>query len=196
MSVLQGDIKMQGEAKMSALGLRQQYETEIRPAWQKRENMTSVHGVPRVRSVVLNMGMGRALQDKSVMESAMKGLSQIAGQKPRLTVAKNSIAGFKIREGMPMGLKVTLRGNRMYEFLQRFIIVAMPRIRDFRGVSPRSFDGHGNFSMGIRESDIFPEVMNEEIMGSFGMDIAIVTSAETDAEARSLLESFGIPFRS
>lgn len=181
---------------MFSVGLKEYYEKEIRPSWQKQENLSSIHAVPHLRYIVLNMGVGKAMQDKSVMESIMRGMAAISGQKPRVTMAKKSIAAFRLREGVPLGVKVTLRGRRMYHFLHRLILVAMPRIRDFRGVLSRSFDGRGNFSFGLKESDIFPEAVKEEIMGSLGMDITIVTSAETNADARKLLELFGIPFRS
>ncbi len=181
---------------MFSVGLKEHYENSIRPSWKEREKLSSLHAVPRLRYIVLNMGVGKSMQDKSVMESIMRGLAAISGQKPRMTMAKKSIAAFRLREGVPLGLKVTLRGPRMYHFLQRLILVAMPRIRDFRGVLSRSFDGNGNFSFGLKESDIFPEATKEEIMGSFGMDISIITSAKTDADAKKLLELFGIPFRS
>ncbi len=176
-------------------GFREQYVETIRPSLLKKMGYNNIYAVPRIEKIVLNMGLGKMLQDKSAMDTAVKGMADICGQHPSVTRAKKSIAGFKIRENMPLGLMATLRGERMYEFLQRLIIIAMPRIRDFRGVSPKSFDGHGNFSMGIKEHHIFPEINYDKVSDLMGMDICIVTTANTDAEARELLAEFGVPFR-
>lgn len=177
------------------LSLKEQYETIVRPKMMKEVGYSNVHQVPRIEKICLNMGLGLSLQDKGVLEAASKGLGDISGQKPCLAKAKKSIAGFKLRQGMPVGLKVTIRGMRAYEFLQRLIVVAMPRIRDFRGVSPKSFDGRGNFSMGIKEHQIFPEIDYDRISDILGMNIVINTTASTDDEARMLLRELGIPFK-
>lgn len=152
--------------------------------------------VPHLEKIVLNMGVGEAKDNIKTLEAAAAEMAQIAGQRPVITKAKKSVASFKIREGMPIGCKVTLRGNRMYEFFDKLINVALPRVRDFRGVSPKSFDGRGNFSMGIREQLIFPEIIYDKIEKIRGMDIIIVTTAKTDEEARELLRLYGMPFRS
>jgi large subunit ribosomal protein L5 len=151
--------------------------------------------VPRILKITLNMGVGEAKQDSKVLDHAVQQLAQIAGQQPVITRARKSIAGFKIREGMPIGTKVTLRGARMYEFLDRLMTIAMPRIRDFRGIDPNSFDGRGNFSLGLREQIIFPEIDYDAIDKVRGLDVAITTSAATDDEARDLLRELGMPFR-
>lgn len=171
------------------------YEEVVRPSLMKRGGYTNLHAVPRLKKIVLNMGLGRKLQDKSVLEAAMEGLADISGQKPCLTRAKKSIAGFKIREEMPIGLMVTLRRDRMMEFLHRLVVIAMPRIRDFRGISAKSFDGQGNISLGIKEHHIFPEIKYDKISDILGLDVSIVTTAQTDQEAKMLLEELGIPFR-
>lgn len=155
----------------------------------------SVMQVPRIEKITINMGLGEALSDKKVIEHAVKDMTAISGQKPVVTVARKSIAGFKIRDGYPIGAKVTLRRERMYEFLDRLVAVAIPRIRDFRGISPKSFDGRGNYSMGVKEQIIFPEVDYDKIDAVRGMDITITTSAGSDAEALSLLKKFNFPFR-
>lgn len=175
--------------------LKEIYNDQIVPQLKERFDYQSVMQVPRILKITLNMGLGEAVSDKKVVEHAISDLSLIAGQKAVPTVARKSIAGFKIREGWPIGAKVTLRKERMYEFLDRFINVALPRVRDFRGVNPRSFDGRGNFSMGIKEQIIFPEIDYDKIDALRGMDIAITTSARTDDEARALLSSFNFPFR-
>jgi large subunit ribosomal protein L5 len=151
--------------------------------------------VPRLEKITLNMGVGEAVADKKILQNAMEDLQKISGQKPIVTIARKSIAGFKIREGMPIGCKVTLRRDRMYEFLDRLVNIAIPRIRDFRGLSPRSFDGRGNYSMGVREQIIFPEIDYDKIDAIRGIDITITTSAASDDEARALLEQFKFPFR-
>ncbi|OJU73398.1 MAG: 50S ribosomal protein L5 [Alphaproteobacteria bacterium 40-19] len=178
------------------LSFKEHYEQVVIPSLKEEFKYGNVHQVPKLEKIVINMGMGRKLLDKSVVESAIDTLSRISGQHPSLTRFAQSNASFKVREGMLAGLKVTLRGRRMYEFLQRLIYIAMPRIRDFRGVSPKSFDGRGNFSMGLKEQTVFPEVPYEGITELWGMDINIVTTARTDPEAKVLLEKFGMPFRS
>ena len=161
----------------------------------KEHEYKSVMQVPRIEKITLNMGLGEAVGDRKVLESAVADMTAISGQKPVVTVARKSIAGFKIRDGYPIGAKVTLRRQRMYEFLDRLVNVSIPRIRDFRGISGRSFDGRGNYSLGIKEQIIFPEVDYDKVDAIRGMDITITTSAQTDAEARSLLSKFNFPFR-
>jgi large subunit ribosomal protein L5 len=151
--------------------------------------------VPRIDKITLNMGLGEAVADKKVLENATAEMQAIAGQKPIVTVARKSVAGFKIREGYPIGCKVTLRGERMWEFFERLVSIAIPRIRDFRGLNPKSFDGRGNFSMGVREQIIFPEIEFDKVDKIRGMDITITTSAQTDAEAHALLSAFNFPFK-
>jgi large subunit ribosomal protein L5 len=151
--------------------------------------------VPRIEKITLNMGVGEALTDKKILENAAADMAAISGQKPLITKARKSVAGFKIREGYPIGCKVTLRGERMWEFLERLICIAMPRIRDFRGVSDKSFDGKGNYSMGVREQIIFPEIDYDKVDQVRGLDITITTSARTDEEGRALLAAFNFPFR-
>lgn len=172
-----------------------QYNKEIAPAIQKKFGISNPMAVPKIEKIVINMGVGRATQDKTILEQAVDNLTKIAGQKPVVTKAKGSVAGFRLREGNPIGTKVTLRGARMFEFLDRLIAVALPRIRDFRGINPNSFDGHGNYSLGITEQVIFPEIDADRIQHTLGMDITIVTSAKTDDYARELLTAFGMPFR-
>ena len=155
----------------------------------------SVMEVPRIEKITINMGLGEALGDKKVLEHAVSDMAAISGQKPVVTVARKSIAGFKIRDGYPIGAKVTLRRARMYEFLDRLVAVSIPRIRDFRGINPRSFDGRGNYSLGVKEQIIFPEINYDKIDAVRGMDITITTTAKTDAEALSLLKKFNFPFR-
>lgn len=161
----------------------------------ERFGYTNPMQVPRVTKITLNMGVGEAIADKKVMDHAVKDLTRISGQKPVVTRARKSIAGFKIRDGYAIGCKVTLRRERMYEFLDRLVSIAIPRVRDFRGLSPKAFDGRGNYSVGVREQIIFPEVDYDEVDTVRGLDIAITTSASTDAEARGLLEGFKFPFR-
>jgi large subunit ribosomal protein L5 len=174
---------------------RQQYDEIICPALIKKGGYVNRFSVPKLEKIVLNMGLGKRLLEKGALEAATEGLADIAGQRPCITYAKKSIASFKVREGMQLGLKVTLRGNRMYEFFQRLLVIAMPRIRDFRGVSSKSFDGCGNFSLGIKEHSIFPEIKYDKISDILGMDIIIVTTASTDKEGKLLLEEFGMPFQ-
>jgi large subunit ribosomal protein L5 len=175
--------------------LREIYKKEIVPALTKQFGYTSVMEVPRVSKVVLNMGVGDAVGDKKLLENAAADMQKIAGQKPVITKARKAIAIFKIREGYPIGCMVTLRANRMYEFLDRLISVALPRVRDFRGVSGRSFDGRGNFNMGVKEQIIFPEIEYDKVDAMRGMNITIATTAKTDAEAKALLAAFHFPFK-
>ncbi|BAU58922.1 50S ribosomal protein L5 [Halorhodospira halochloris] len=175
--------------------LREQYRKDVSPALLERFGYSNVMQVPRLDKIVLNMGLGEAVRDKKIIDVAQRDLAKITGQKPLVTKARKSVAGFKIREGWPIGCKVTLRRERMYEFLERFIHVAAPRIRDFRGFSPRAFDGRGNYNLGVREQLIFPEIDFDEIDRVRGMDITIATTARTDEEGKALLEGFGFPFR-
>ena len=178
-----------------SIGLKQKYQDEARPALQERHGYDNVMAVPRIEKVVINMGVGEAREDSKVLERASRDLSQLALQRPVVTRAKKSVSNFKVRAGMPIGLKVTLRGERMWAFLDKLIGVALPRVRDFRGVSSSAFDGRGNYSLGLREQLVFPELSYDQIDAVRGMDISIVTTAETDEEARSLLEFLGMPFR-
>ena len=175
--------------------LREIYKKEIVPALTKQFGYKSVMEVPRVSKVVLNMGVGEAVGVKKLLENAAADMQKIAGQKPVVTKARKAIAVFKIREGYPIGCMVTLRQNRMYEFLDRLISVALPRVRDFRGVSGRSFDGRGNFNMGVKEQIIFPEIEYDKVDAMRGMNITITTTAKTDAEAKALLAAFRFPFK-
>ncbi len=175
--------------------LRERYQKEVMPAMMKEFGYKNQLQVPRLEKVVINVGMSEATTNIKLLDTAVKELSQITGQKPVVTKARKSIAGFKLREGMPIGCKVTLRGDRMYEFLERLMHVALPRIRDFKGVSVKSFDGHGNYTLGLKEQLIFPEIKYDDILATHGMDITINTTAKTDAEGRSLLKYLGIPFR-
>jgi len=175
--------------------LRDRYRAEIVPALMKEFAYTNPFQVPRLKKVVLNMGLGEAVQNVKVLDAAVEEMGTIAGQRAAITRAKKSEAAFKIREGMPIGCRVTLRGARMYEFLDRFLSAALPRIRDFRGVSPKSFDGRGNYALGVKEQLIFPEVTYDKVDMVRGMDICIETSARTDEEGRALLQHLGFPFR-
>ena len=175
--------------------LRQFYQQEVVPALTRQFGFDNVMRVPKVTKVVLNMGLGEAVADKKVLESAARDLELISGQKVVITKARKSIAGFKIREGWPIGCKVTLRGGRMYEFLERLVSIAIPRIRDFRGLSPKSFDGRGNFAMGVNEQIIFPEIDYDKIDTLRGLDITITTTAQNDDEGRALLTAMRFPFR-
>ena len=175
--------------------LQQYYRDTVVPKLMAQFGYHNSMEVPRLVKVTLNMGVGEAVGDKKVLEHAQRDMALISGQKPIITHARKSIAGFKIREGWPIGCKVTLRRNRMYEFLDRLIHVAIPRIRDFRGLSPRSFDGRGNYSLGVREQIIFPEIDYDQIDMLRGLDITITTSARTDEEGRALLAAFNFPFR-
>jgi len=171
------------------------YKDSVVAELAKQFNYNSVMQVPRIDKITLNMGLGEAVADKKVLENATADMQAIAGQKPIVTVARKSVAGFKIREGYPIGCKVTLRGERMWEFFERLVSIAIPRIRDFRGLNPKSFDGRGNFSMGVREQIIFPEIEFDKVDKIRGMDITITTSAQTDAEAHALLSAFNFPFK-
>ncbi|QGU32789.1 50S ribosomal protein L5 [Thermochromatium tepidum] len=175
--------------------LQIEYKERIVPQLKARFGYKSVMQVPKIEKITLNMGVGEAVADKKIMDYAVADLRAIAGQQPIVTYARKSVAGFKIREGWPIGCKVTLRRARMYEFLDRLISIAIPRIRDFRGLSPKSFDGRGNYSMGVREQIIFPEIDYDKIDALRGLDITITTTARTDEEGRALLEAFNFPFR-
>jgi large subunit ribosomal protein L5 len=175
--------------------LKAKYDGEIRAALKDQLDLPNVMQVPRVEKIVLNMGVGAAVAQPSLLEGAVKDLTVIAGQKPIVTKAKKSIAGFKLREGNAIGAKVTLRGARMWEFLDRLISLSIPRIRDFRGLNPRAFDGRGNYTFGVTEQLIFPEIDYDSIDVPRGMDITIVTTAKTDAEGKALLDAFGFPFK-
>ena len=175
--------------------LREMYQNEIVDSMVKKFGYKNVMQVPKLEKIVINMGIGEAKENSKVLDAAMAELAIISGQKPVTTKAKNSIANFKIREGMPIGCKVTLRGERMYEFLDRLVNLALPRVRDFRGVNPNAFDGRGNYALGIKEQLIFPEIEYDKVDKVRGMDIIIVTTAATDEEARELLAQFGMPFK-
>jgi len=175
--------------------LREKYKKEVIPGLQSRFGYKNVMQIPRLEKVVINMGVGEATQDAKVIDAAVSDLTQIAGQKPVVTKAKKSIANFKVRAGASVGCKVTLRGERMYEFLDKLFNLALPRIRDFRGVSPQSFDGRGNYNLGLREQLIFPEINYDKIDKIRGMDVTIVTTAQSDEEAYELLKLLGMPFR-
>ena len=175
--------------------LQEKYRTEIAPKLKQELGLANVMEVPRITKITLNMGVGEAVGDKKVLENALSDMTRIAGQKPVVTLARKSIAGFKIRDGWPIGCKVTLRRERMYEFLERLISIAIPRVRDFRGISPKSFDGRGNFAMGVSEQIIFPEINYDEVDTLRGMDITITTTARTDDEGRALLRAFNFPLK-
>jgi large subunit ribosomal protein L5 len=175
--------------------LRDKYEKEVVPGLKNRFGYKNVMQIPHLDKVIINMGVGEATNDAKAIDAAVNDLTQIAGQKPVVTRAKKSIAAFKVRAGMPIGCKVTLRGERMYEFVDKLFNIALPRIRDFRGVSPKSFDGRGNYTLGIREQIIFPEINYDKVDKIRGMDIVFVTTSNTDEEAYELLKLLGIPFR-
>jgi len=175
--------------------LKDKYRADVVPALMERFEYGNVHRVPRLEKIVVNMGVGAATQDAKLLENAVNDLTIITGQKPAITRAKKSIASFKLRQGMPIGAKVTLRGDRMWEFFDRLLSTALPRIRDFRGVSDKAFDGRGNYSLGVNEQLIFPEIDYDKIDKIRGMDITFVTSADTDEECRALLDQFGFPFK-
>jgi large subunit ribosomal protein L5 len=180
---------------IAAPRLKVKYDTEIRAALKETLGLPNVMQVPRLDKIVVNMGVGAAVQQASLLEAAVRDLGIIAGQKPVVTKAKKSIAGFKLREGNAIGARVTLRGDRMWEFFDRLISLAIPRIRDFRGLNPRSFDGHGNYTFGVTEQLIFPEVEYDKVDSTRGMDITIVTTARSNAEGKALLDAFGFPFK-
>lgn len=175
--------------------LRSEYDDTIRKVLQEQFNYKNVMQLPKLDKIVLNMGVGEAVADSKKVRSAAAEMEKIAGQKPVITYARKSIAGFKVREEMPLGVKVTLRKARMYEFVDRLVNIALPRVRDFRGLNPNSFDGRGNYAMGIKEHIIFPEIIYDQIDQVWGMDIVITTTAKTDDEARALLKAFNFPFR-
>ncbi|TGD74219.1 50S ribosomal protein L5 [Mangrovimicrobium sediminis] len=175
--------------------LKDKYKSEIAAQLKEELGLANVMEVPRITKITLNMGVGEAIGDKKVLEAAMADMEMIAGQKPVITKARKSIAGFKVREGWPIGCKVTLRSDRMYEFLERLISIAIPRIRDFRGISPKSFDGRGNFAMGVTEQIIFPEIDYDKVDSLRGLDITITTTARTDDEGRALLRAFNFPLK-
>ena len=174
--------------------IKERYESELRPALQDELGLKSVMQVPRITKITLNMGVGEAKNDAKLLDQAVEELTTIAGQRAQIRRARKSVAQFKIREGMPIGAKVTLRGARMYEFLDRLVAIALPRIRDFRGLSPSSFDGRGNYSLGVREQIIFPEINYDDVKEVRGLDVTITTSAKTDDHARALLQAIGLPF--
>ncbi len=174
--------------------LREKYSAEIIPALTEKFGYKSVMMVPKLQKIVLSQGIGEAVADKKLVDSAVEDLSRIAGQRAVSTVSKKDISNFKLRKGMPIGTKVTLRGDRMYEFLDRLLAIALPRTRDFRGISPKGFDGRGNFNMGVKEHIIFPEIDIDKVNRILGMDVTFVTSAESDEEGKALLDAFGFPF--
>lgn len=176
--------------------LKDKYLNEVVPGLQEKFNYTNVMAIPKLDKVVVNIGLGEAVQNPKALDAAMQDLTLITGQKPIVTRAKKSIAGFKLREGMPVGVKVTLRGERMYEFVDRLLNVALPRVRDFRGVSPKSFDGRGNYSLGLKEQLIFPEIEYDKIDKLRGLEVVFATTAKTDEEGRELLKLLGMPFAS
>lgn len=178
-----------------AARLKEKYLQEIAPALAKEFGYGNPMSIPKIQKIVLNMGLGEAISNQKIIDTAVNELTVIAGQKPVVTKAKKSIAQFKLREGMSIGAMVTLRGDRMYEFLDRFISIVLPRVRDFRGISPKAFDGRGNYTVGLRDQLIFPEVDFGKVEKARGMNVCIVTTAENDEEARSLLRHFGMPFR-
>ena len=175
--------------------LKDRYREEIAPALKERFEIQNPMRIPGLEKIVVNMGVGEAVGNSRALDGAVEDLAKITGQKPQIRRARKSIAGFKIREGMPIGARVTLRNERMWEFLDRFISVALPRVRDFRGISPRSFDGRGNYAVGLREQVIFPEISYDAIDATRGLDVAVVTTTESDEEARELLRLLGMPFR-
>ena len=175
--------------------MKEVYKSEVVPALQKEFEYASIMQVPKIEKITLNMGVGEALADKKMLDNALADLEKLAGQKPVTTKARKSVAGFKVREGYPIGCKVTLRGERMWEFFERLVGIAIPRIRDFRGLNAKSFDGRGNYSMGVKEQIIFPEIEYDKIDKIRGLDITITTSAKTDDEGRALLRAFNFPFK-
>lgn len=174
--------------------LKDTYKADIIPAMMQKFEYKNINQVPKLEKVVINLGLGEAKDNPKVLDSAVEDLTVISGQKPVVTTAKKSVANFKLREGMKIGAKVTLRGERMYEFIDKLISIAIPRVRDFRGLSPKSFDGRGNFAMGFKEQLVFPEIEYDKVDAIRGMDIIVVTTAETDEEARELLTQMGMPF--
>jgi large subunit ribosomal protein L5 len=181
--------------KEMAARLKERYQKEVAPAIAREFGISNPMAIPRVQKVVLNMGMGEAIANAKILDTAVDELRSITGQKPVITKAKKSIASFKLRQGMPIGVVVTLRGDRMYEFLDRLVSIALPRVRDFRGVSPKAFDGRGNYTIGVREQLIFPEIDFNKVDKLRGMNISIITTARNDEQARALLKGLGMPFR-
>ncbi len=175
--------------------LKEVYRKEVVPALQKEFEYKNIHMVPKIDKIVVNIGLGEAVQDSKVVEKAKADLTALTGQAPVVTKARKSIASFKLREGMPIGCMVTLRGDQMYEFLDRLINATLPRVRDFRGISPKAFDGRGNYTLGMNDQSVFPEIDYDKIDKIRGMNISVVTTATTDEEGRSLLKAFGMPFR-
>lgn len=175
--------------------LRKKYDEEVVPALKEEFKYTNVHQIPKLNKVVINMGVGEAAHNSKLAELIVKQLTKIAGQKAVITKAKKSIAAYKLREGAPVGCMVTLRGERMYDFIQKLICIVLPRIRDFRGISSKSFDGRGNYTLGLKEQALFPEISYDEVETVLGMNISIITTAETDEEARALLKYLGLPFK-
>jgi len=175
--------------------LKEKYQKEVTPALMSKFNYKSIMEVPKIEKIIINTGVGDAVQNAKVLDNSVEELSIITGQKPVVTRAKKSIAGFRLREGMPIGAKVTLRGERMYEFFDKLVSVSLPRVRDFRGISKKAFDGRGNYTLGVKEQLIFPEIDYDKVSKVRGMDIVIVTTANTDEEARELLTAFGMPFQ-
>lgn len=175
--------------------LMERYENEILPQLVSKFGRANRLSLPRLMKIVINMGVGKTIQDKNRLEQAAENLAQITGQKPQITRARTSVSGFRLREGMEIGCRVTLRGKRMYEFLDRLVNLALPRIRDFRGINPKSFDGNGNYTMGLSEQMVFPEIDPDKVNFTQGMDVTFVTSTRNDDEARELLKMFGMPFR-
>lgn len=176
--------------------LKDLYNTSIKKELSQELSLDNIMSVPKIEKIVINMGLGEAVNDNKILKNAQEEMSLIAGQKPILTKAKKSIATFKLREGMPIGCKVTLRKDKMYEFLDRLVNIALPRVRDFRGLSPKSFDGRGNYNFGLKEQIIFPEVSYDKISTILGMDITVVTTAQSDEDCKALLKKFNFPFRS
>ena len=174
---------------------KKKYDSEIVPKLLQELGYKNVMEVPRITKVTLNMGVGEAAQDRKAIDGAVADMTKLSGQKPIVTLARKSVAGFKIRDGWPIGVKVTLRSDRMYEFLERLVSVVIPRVRDFRGLNPKSFDGHGNYSMGLREQIVFPEIEYDKVDKLRGMDITVTTTAKTDDEARALLRAFNFPLK-
>lgn len=175
--------------------LKDRYREEVAPALKEQFGIENPMRIPKVEKIVVNMGVGEAVVNSKALDGAMEDLAKITGQKAQVRRSRKSIAGFKVREGMPVGARVTLRGERMWEFLDRLVSISLPRVRDFRGINPNSFDGRGNFALGLREQQIFPEISYDSIDSVRGLDVAVVTTAETDEEARELLRSLGMPFR-
>jgi len=192
-AAVKGEAKPKAPAAPPRLVVR--YKEDVVPALGKKFGRTNPMSLPKLQKIVVNMGVGKALQDKNRMKEAADQLAQITGQRPQITKAKKAVSGFRLREGNEIGCRVTLRGRRMYEFLDRLISIALPRIRDFRGVNPKSFDGNGNYSLGLSEQMVFPEIDPDKVTFTQGMDVTFVTSTRNDDEARELLRAFGMPFR-